>query len=266
MKNDGLPRFGAEDVIHIVSKLALDDATFLVGGQAVNLWAWIYKGRDPALDPHDPMTSRDLDYFGTFQAAQAFADALDGTVSKPDSGTMNSPNTALVTAVWDGKKLEIDFLNGILGVSRRELENGVSALSAAAMIDGKEVEVRVAIMHPVSCLKSRVANMLSPATMRRDRVAWSQLHAAIAVLNCYLDDALMDRDWKEAKTCIQAIATYLRSNSYGRQAKAELGVDLIDILKRLEDRPEIDERYREKILRPMISVIEEKQAARLERR
>jgi len=70
----------------------------VVGGQATNLWAWWYQGRDPALSPNDPLTSRDIDFFGSFKGARAFAEALSGTVGSPDSDTMNSPSTALVVA------------------------------------------------------------------------------------------------------------------------------------------------------------------------
>lgn len=259
------PRFGAEDVILVASKLTLDDATFVVGGQATNLWAWWYQGRDPALSPNDPLTSRDIDFFGSFKAARAFAEALGGTVSSPDSDTMNSPSTALVVADLNGRRLEIDFLNGVLGVTKRELERGVAIIRASAVVDGKQVEVHVPVMHPILCLKSRVANMLSPATHRRDTTAWAQLHAAIAVTNAHIDDALGE-NWNEAKACIQDLIRYFRSDNYGRQVEAELGVDLIDILKRIEDRPELDDRYREMTLKPAIQLLTEKVMARLDRK
>jgi len=59
-------RFGAAEVIQIASKLTLDDAAFVIGGQATNLWAWFYQDKDPALAANQPLTSRDIDYFGSF--------------------------------------------------------------------------------------------------------------------------------------------------------------------------------------------------------
>ena len=263
---DDEPRFGADDVVEVASKLAEDDGTFLVGGQATNLWAWYYAGSDPALDPSNPMTSKDIDYFGSFKAAEALAEALGGKAYRPDKDTMNSPSTALVIATLGGRKLEIDFLNGVLGVSRRELEQGVSVLRAPAKVDGLDVFVNVPLLHPLLCLKSRVANMLSPATLRRDQIAWAQLHAAIAIVGAYVSDTLEAGDWKEAKACIQDLVAYLRSDTYARQAEAELGVDLIDILRRFEDDAAIDARYRERTLKPEIEKLAEKAAARAAKR
>lgn len=72
------PRFGPQDVAEISSHLAEDDATFLIGGQATNLWAWIYGGRHPDLSSAQPITSVDIDYFGHAKAAEALATALGG--------------------------------------------------------------------------------------------------------------------------------------------------------------------------------------------
>ena len=77
---------------------------------------------------------------------------------------MNTPNTAVVVAEVNGKKLQIDFMHGVLGLTKRELENGVSIVRLEADSDGKLLRADVAVMHPVLCLKSRVANMLLPST------------------------------------------------------------------------------------------------------
>lgn len=66
---DDEPRFGAEEVIAIASRLNADDASFVVGGQATNLWAWYYRGRSPELQFDEPLTSLDIDYFGSFRVA-----------------------------------------------------------------------------------------------------------------------------------------------------------------------------------------------------
>lgn len=54
---DEEPRFGAEDVIAISSRLNADDASFIVGGQATNLWAWYYRDRSTGLQFDEPLTS-----------------------------------------------------------------------------------------------------------------------------------------------------------------------------------------------------------------
>jgi len=249
-------KFGAAEVIQIASKLTTDDDAFVIGGQATNLWAWFYRDRDPALSSKDPLTSKDIDYFGPLKAARSLADALGGEVHPASIDDMNTPNTAVVVATFNGKKLVIDFLNDIIGVSRRELENGVAVIQVSAQVGDSEITAEVPVLHPVLCLKSRVANMLHPALMRRDELAWRQLHAAIAVVRVYIDDALRDGDWNEAKTCLSDVFEYLRSDRHGKASKRELGIDILDVLRAFQNDERIDPRYREKTLAPMIERIE----------
>lgn len=237
------PRFGAQDVITLAARLGLQEASFLVGGQATNLWAWYYRDRTPELQFDAPLTSRDVDYFGSARVARAAALALGGRVITPDTDTMNSPNTAVVLTTHAGQPLLIDFLNGVLGVTRRELETGV-ALIRVETGDETEQTVEIAVMHPVLCLKSRVANMLHPATRRRDAFAWRQLHAAVATVPCYIGERLDHGDWAEAKLCLSEIFAYLRSDPMARRVRAELGIDLTTILHRFRDDVRIDVRYR----------------------
>lgn len=184
------------------------------------------------------------------------AAALGGEVRRATADDMNTPNTAVVLATFNGKKLVIDFLNGVIGVSRRELEDGVAVIEVSAQIDGIEHRAQIAVLHPILCLKSRVANMLHPGLMRRDQFAWKQLHAIIAVVRLYIDDALRDGDWQEAKECLSDVFEYLRSNPFGKAAKRELGVDILDILKHFQNDERIDGRYRKMTLSNMIERIE----------
>lgn len=259
---DADQRFGAEDVIEIASRLNADDTTFVVGGQATNLWAWYYRNRSPALQFDDPLTSVDIDYFGSFRVAQDFAALIGGQVFRPDADTMNSPSTAKVVTEYNGKVLTIDFLNGILGVKPRELEAGVYNLIVEADLAGEPKQVEIAVLHPVLCLRSRVANMLHPALRRRDPFAWRQLHAAIAVVSCYISENLDLGDWQEAKLCLADLFTYLRSDPMAHQAETELGVNLLAILRHFADDERIEARYRSYQLTGMIAQITARADAR----
>jgi hypothetical protein len=242
------PRFGAAEVIQIASKLTADDPTFVVGGQATNLWAWYYRDREPALQSGEPLTSQDIDCFGTFEAARRFAEAVGGEVRRPGPDDMNKP-------------LVIDFLKDILEVTRRELRRGVSVIGVTAMIDGAEQEAEIPVLHPMLCLKSRIANMLHSATRRRDLLAWQQLHAAIAILRRHVDEALEDGDWPEAKDCFASLYAYLRFDQLGRRAQVELGIDLIGIMRHFRADDRIDPRYREHQLAGIILRLEKRLAA-----
>ena len=98
--------------------------------------------------------------------------------------------------------------------------------------------------------------MLHPATRRIDSFAWNQLHASIAVVRVYIDDALRENDRKEAQTCIRQIFEYLRSDKFGRGCFCELGVDLLDIIRAFVNDVRLDERYRKLTVASMISQVE----------
>jgi hypothetical protein len=262
MTGDEPPRFSAEEVIQIASRLTVDDATFVIGGQATNLWVWFYAPREPKLQTSSPLTSQDIDYFGTREVARLFAEAIGGRLVLPSMDQMNTPNSTIVYATINGKALVIDFLHGILGVQHSELSRGVSIIAAEAEVDGKAATVQIAILHPVLCLKSRVANMLSPIMRRRDAFAWAQLHAIIVVVQRHIEESLARGDWTEAHQCLSALFRYLRSDQFGKKVDQELNVDVLEIIRAFQDDARIDRRYRNFQLKPMITKIQGRRARR----
>jgi hypothetical protein len=252
------PQLGADDVIHIASKLTIHDKTFVIGGQAVNLWAWFYRGRHPYLASDAPFTSQDIDYFGDISAAKRFAEAVGGTLVRPDGDTMNTSQTALVRIELRDQVVTIDFLGSVIGVGDRELRAGISELVVTVDADGPTSELRIPVMHPVLCVKSRIGNMLSPATRRNSSLSQRQLEASIAVLEVYLDEVIADGDSREMKVCLKALYTYLRSHEYGRVAHRELQVDLLSIIRRFADDERLDARYRRNQIAGMLKTIEQR--------
>jgi hypothetical protein len=159
-------------------------------------------------------------------------------------------------------ELTVDFMHGVLGIKQSELREGVSVISAEADVEGKAVSAEIAVLHPVLCLKSRIANMLSPILMRRDPFAWAQLNAAVIVAQRHIDEALGRDDWDEAHQCLSAIFSYLRSDEFGKKADVELNVDALDILRAFQNDERIDRRYRNFQLKQMITKIEKRRAGR----
>jgi len=142
-----------QTVIRLASVLGLKDGAFVVGGQALNLWAERYAPGWPDLIAYGPFTSKDLDYFGYQKAARKLAVALGGrmVVPRPEDHT---PNTALVIAAIDGREIEIDFLSNVMGVRANALERDAVEL-LVSLPDGGSLAVP--IMHPLHCLQSRIA-------------------------------------------------------------------------------------------------------------
>lgn len=257
------PTFGASEVIQITSKFEADDDAFIIGGQATNFWAWFYQEKEPALKLGGPFTSEDIDYFGTQEVARHLADALNGRLLLPDKDD-HTPNTAQIEVIINGKPLKIDFLRTVLGIQDRELQRGgVSILEIVAELDGKQTKVRIKVMHPMLCLKSRIVNMLHAGTRRTDRIARTQTHAAIVIVRRFISDALDDvNGWKEARECLRELFRYLRHDEYVKVADLQIGIDPLSILRDFSGDARIDHRYRNMQLKKMIAKIESRRANR----
>ncbi|GLS17972.1 hypothetical protein GCM10007874_09880 [Labrys miyagiensis] len=253
---------GVDEVIPLAGHLAHDDDTFIVGGQATNLWAWFYRDRDRHLKDAEPFTSQDVDYYGLPQVARRFVARAGGDLFLPQAGDMNSPNSAVVRLELHGRRITVDFLHTILGVSREELETGVSGITVMADTTAGPTSLELKVMHPVPCMISRAANMLHRATRRRDATAFKQLSASLIVARLYIEDALADGDIKEAQECLSQILVYLGKNPLGRRVHEELGCDPLEIVEAFHDDVRLDPRYRELTLARGIERLKAKRQSR----
>jgi hypothetical protein len=262
MSATGRLGLGAADVIQITSNLERDDAAFIIGGQATNLWAWFYRVRHADLS--EPLTSEDIDFFGSVESARRFSEAIGGKLLLPERASA-TPSTAIVKMTIGGREITIDFLNDVLGVSQRELQKGVSEIALHGEdANGRDVEVHVRLLHPVMCLKSRVASILSPATRRGDAVALRQLSASAIIVRCFIHDALASgerEDWREARRCFSSLFGYIRSHEYGRRAHLDTPVDILDLIKAFACDEQIEARYRHNQLNLMVEMIEKRRAS-----
>lgn len=59
------PTLAREVLEEVIRHAAPSGGAFLVGGQALNLWAERYSAAAPELDYYGPYTSKDVDFFGT---------------------------------------------------------------------------------------------------------------------------------------------------------------------------------------------------------
>lgn len=246
-----------EDVIAVASVLNLGDGAFIVGGQASNFWAERYAPRAPELSQYRPFTSIDIDYHGHQDVARKLAEKLKGRVEIPDIGDA-TPNSAVVTAEINGKQITIDFIHSVLGVQPRDLR--VTELVVPARTADRDVALTIPVMHPIACLMSRVANILSPATARRDGVAMRQVQAAPIVVREFISEALKDGDIDEAHSCLQRLYVYLRSNQYGRRAHVDVPIDVLDVIRYFADDNRLDARYRENNIQSILRRIEARRA------
>ena len=261
MIDDERPSFGAAEVIEIASKFEAADDTFIIGGQATNFWAWFFQEKEPELKLKGPFTSQDIDFFGSQAVARSLAQALGGELRLPIYDD-HTPSTAQIVTTIGGKPLVIDFLGQVLGIRDRELRRGVSVLEITGEVDGRPETVRVKVLHPVLCLKSRIVSMLHPATRRTGPIARAQAEASLVIVRRYIDDALSDDEWREARDCLATLYWYLRSDEYVKVADVRLGIDALAIIRAFTEDERIDSRYRESQLKRMVANIERRRAAR----
>lgn len=246
-----------EAVIDIARILGDDERAFIVGGQALNLWAEYYAARAAELNEFRPFTSKDLDYFGQRDVAQKLADGLGGSIRFPDADNATF-QTALVTANIRGIEIGIDFLSYILGV-RRGLEEGVVDLTIPYRIGEDSGEIAVRLMHPLHCFQSRMANIIK--LHRADDTARRQAEAAPIVLREFIAEALEDGDVRAATDTFQALFKYLRRDIYGRQSHKYLRHDPLNIFRHFLHDPRLDERYRTLSLAVMVAQLERRRTA-----
>lgn len=259
MAEDDNERLDRGDVIKVLSAFEGAEA-FIIGGQALNLWAEVYFHRAPdELITFAPFTSKDIDYCGLKDAAYALQAILGGRVIIPDIND-STPNTAILLAPVNGKTVIIDFLQGVLGVKRQVLADGVMEIDVPV----EDGEVKILVLHPILVLESRAANCLSPATHRRDNQALRQLRASIVVAREHILARLEVGDHDDAVWSVKELFRWLRSDFIGREVHrdAELCVDPLDVLRQVVDAPGWDERFRTMTLAAMIAELEARRAGR----
>lgn len=212
----------------------------LIGGQAVNVWAYHYLKKLPELQHLGPFTSKDIDFFGTAQAAAHLAKTIGGRVILPriDDAT---PNSAVVIANMNDRKICIDFMASVLGVKDTEIRNRVVVLEGNLGVTGERVGI--ALLHPVDCLKSKLANI--NILHRQDIYALNQAKASILIVRGLIDDLLDAGETRKAIRLLGELFYLARNECIRRNAYLEHGLNVGEILIGLSNDPRIDTRWRQ---------------------
>lgn len=254
-----LPFVRREDLVRVCRALENQD-TILVGGQALVVWAEVYRQTISQHGNTGPVTSRDLDFFGFKEAASALADNLDAKLLLPGFDD-HSPSTALVEITFEHQEMTIDFLGSILGVSDRELKDGGLIVSLDYQDGHERKSLEITLLHPQLCLQSRVANILHPGLGRRSDMSFRQLQVAVYVLRAFLLEKIAQEDTRrEVHRTLKMLWSYLRSDEFGKKVHllSELVFEPLEILKELSHDERLDRRYRKLNLIPEILKIEER--------
>lgn len=169
------PRFlAAEQATAILERLTgLEEwrVLILVGGQAIGLWARLYK---PALNDAGlvaPSTT-DIDFLGRRAWVTTIAEQLDGTALLPE---LFDPTPAAGIVLFTdpaGCRRQLDVLHHVYGMKPDDLVSTAQHVRLGSGARG------VLVMHPQRCMESRLHNTIGLG--RRDPRSLHQARVAIA--------------------------------------------------------------------------------------
>lgn len=251
----GGEHLSSEQVLRLLALVQETDAV-VVGGQSVNLWALHYLPRVPQLAAHMPFTSKDVDFYGTRKTAEHVARALDGTLYLPgmDDAT---PNAAVVVASLDGREVQIDFMASVLGVEDRAIANNYVVIAGREPTSG--ASVRVVVLHPLDCLRSRLANI--NVLGRHDDRSVHQAKASLLVLGAFLDDLLARGERRHVQTVLNDLFFVARDASVSKPSHQRHGIEPGEVMKRFRGDARLDARWREMNLATAIRRLDARYAA-----
>lgn len=154
----------------------------LVGGHAVNVWAIVYRERlGLELDRWLPLTSKDLDLFGTISLLKALKNRFGGELLL--SGPRD-PVIGQLVANLGGIDRKIDVLRNVVGLGPKDLS--VEAAIMDIEIDGNLFEARV--LPVVTLLQAKIANLAKlDQTARND---FKHVNIMLLVVREYLAELI----------------------------------------------------------------------------
>ena len=247
------PHLTPEEVVQIL-KFVEHCNPIVVGGQSINIWSELYEGRDEALDELGSLTSKDIDFYQNKEAQEALVTGLEeGKLLVPEADD-HTPNASVVVGKLGDRKVEVDFLATVQGIPGNELEKNAMGVR----LDAGDVVTQ--LMHPLDCVKSRLANINSLKRFSDHSVA--QAVASVRILDCFLNDLLgHGAEGHKMATDILAKLEYIIRDKYlGRDAHLKFGhrLELDAILRSYLDDERLDSRFRDRQLSGIIRRVDRK--------
>ncbi|HKQ36722.1 MAG TPA: hypothetical protein VJ063_01515 [Verrucomicrobiae bacterium] len=140
------------------------EPAIVVGGHAASLWALHYAGQEPAILNYAPYTSKDMDFVGDRTTALTLARMVNQPAER-------APRNEPTPVIYRIKRLfpdqtrqnsTLEVLDHLAGVTNNELRE------TAVTIYSKELDMRVRLPSPITCLKSATRNLMRLQQEKRD--------------------------------------------------------------------------------------------------
>lgn len=168
------------DFSEVLSARLNGDLPLLVGGHAVNLWAWVYRQRiGAAIDQWLPLTSKDLDLVGTIAMLQELKQHFGGTyrLSEP-----RSPVVGQMVLSLGGKELKIDVLRNVFGLGPKDLKFATPLVEVTDDVGS----FRARVVLPLILLQAKIANLAKLDQV--DRNDFKHVKLMVLVVQAYLTE------------------------------------------------------------------------------
>lgn len=140
------------------------EPAIVVGGHAASLWALHYCQKEPAILNFAPYTSKDMDFVGDRTTAFTLARMVNQPAEK---APRNEPTPVIyrikrLFADQTRQNSTLEVLDHLAGVTNNELRE------TAITIYSKELDMRVRLPSPITCLKSATRNLVRLNQEKRD--------------------------------------------------------------------------------------------------
>lgn len=204
-------------------KSAVNDyGLVIVGGQSLTLWARQYLIDEMTGEDVGFVTSDDLDFIGKPNSIE-YCSRMMGVPFRKAKMEDNTINIAAAYIDWvDGKEVIVDILemDSVGGAPKKEIFKYLSVLD----VEG----VQVAVIDPITCLKSRLFNLFAywQDLPHRESV---RVKIAIRASNHYLHDVLVHDGYRFIAEHIRRIKA-LALSPLGKRVYVEYGIDVLDAI------------------------------------
>lgn len=193
----------------------------VIGGQSLALWARQYLIDEMTGEDIGFLTSDDLDFTGNTSSVKYCEERL-GVKFKTASIDECTPELAIANLSWKNDSIYVDILkmDSVGGVSAQEISKYLSVID----LDG----VPVAVIDPVTCMKSRLHNLFAAWQRYKDRES-TRVKIAARASEYYLRDILVHEGFRFAAPYIRRIKDLALSDK-GKRIYVEYGIDLLSAI------------------------------------
>jgi hypothetical protein len=171
----------------------------IVGGQAVNLYAYQYYQKSPQLQQYLPFASEDLDFYGGKIEAIMCQEILGGKVIL-NKDFDPSPNAGIVLVDYQNQTLRIDFLASVYGLNDTE----ITATALTFLGKDKLENIKIRVLHPILCLEGKLRCLRGLPQQNRQDIKHSKI--LLICINLFLSEFIVENN---ARTYLKLIERVL---------------------------------------------------------